>query len=162
VEALLRHAEETGYLKGAKGGKVVDGGKLLEMPCDVLVPAAAANQITETNAAKISAKLIAEGANSPTTPGADEVLTKRGIFIIPDILCNAGGVFVSYLEFTQETQQEQMTREEVEERLQRRMAVKFQEVYDLSQTRGLCMRDAAMYLAVKTVSAAVVARGQLP
>jgi glutamate dehydrogenase (NAD(P)+) len=162
VEALVRHAEATGSLKGAKGGKTVDGQALLTMPCDVLVPAASANQITEENAPKISARLIAEGANSPTTPGADEVLAKRGVFIIPDILCNAGGVFVSYLEYTQETQQEQMTREDVESRLQARMAVKFQEVYGLSQKQNLHMRDAAMYLAVKTVCAAMSARGQLP
>lgn len=162
VDALIRHAEETGSLKGAKGGKTVDGQALLTMPCDVLVPAASANQITEENAAKISARLIAEGANSPTTPGADEVLAKRGVFIIPDILCNAGGVFVSYLEYTQETQQEQMVVEDVEARLQTRMAAKFQEVYSLSQKQNLHMRDAAMYLAVKTVCSAMSARGQLP
>ena len=132
------------------------------MPCDVLVPAASANQITEENAPKISARLIAEGANSPTTPGADEVLAKKGVFVIPDILCNAGGVFVSYLEYTQETQQEQMVVEEVESRLQTRMAVKFQEVHALSQKQNLSMRDAAMYLAVKNVCAAMIARGQLP
>jgi glutamate dehydrogenase (NAD(P)+) len=162
VEALARHVEETGLVKGFRGGKAVDGLKLLEMPCDVLVPAAAANQITESNADRISARLIAEGANSPTTPAGDEVLAKRGVFVIPDILCNAGGVFVSYLEFTQETQQEQMTLEEVESRLQARMAAKFQEVHALSRKRSLHMRDAAMYQAVKTVAAAVLARGHLP
>jgi glutamate dehydrogenase (NAD(P)+) len=162
VEAMLRHAEENGSLKGYRGGKVVDGAKLLEMPCDVLAPSASANQIDESNAARVCARLIAEGANSPTTPAGDEVLAKRGVFVIPDILCNAGGVFVSYLEFTQETQQEQMTLEEVEARLQARMAAKFQEVHSLSRKRSLPMREAAMYLAVKTVTSAVLARGHLP
>ena len=162
VDAMLRHVEENGSLKGFAGGKAVDGRKMLETPCDVLVPAASANQITVANAARISTRVIAEGANSPTTPEADEILGKTDVFIIPDILCNAGGVFVSYLEFTQETQQEQMTREDVEARLQTRMAVKFQDVYTLSRKRRLPMREAAMYLAVKGVSAAIVARGQLP
>jgi glutamate dehydrogenase (NAD(P)+) len=162
VDVLIRHAAEKGSLKGAKSGKTVDGQALLTMPCDVLVPAASGNQITELNAEKISAKLIAEGANAPTTPGADEILAKRGVFVIPDILCNAGGVFVSYLEYTQETQQEQMTREDVESRLQTRMAAKFLEVHTLSKKQNLSMRDAAMYLAVKSVCAAMGARGQLP
>jgi len=162
VAALAEQVEASGSVKGFAGGKAVDGAKLLEMPCDVLVPAAAANQITSANAERISAGLVAEGANSPTTPQADAILAKRGVFIIPDILCNAGGVFVSYLEFTQETQQEQMTVEEVQGRLRRRMSEKFGEVRALADQRKLSMREAAMYLAVKTVAAALVARGQLP
>jgi glutamate dehydrogenase/leucine dehydrogenase len=132
------------------------------MPCDLLVPAASANQITAGNAEKIKARVIAEGANSPTTPEADEILTRRGIFVIPDILCNAGGVFVSYLEYTQETQQEQMGRKEVTDRLRQRMMERFKQVYELSISRKLSMRDSAMYLAVKTVCQAVIARGYLP
>jgi glutamate dehydrogenase/leucine dehydrogenase len=162
VEALFKHAESTGGVRGFPGGTAVDGAKLLEMPCDVLVPAAAANVITAYNAARISAKVIAEGANSPTTPQADAILAKRGIFVIPDILCNAGGVFVSCLEYTQETQQEQMTEEEVVARLEKRKRLKFHDVYSLANGRKLAMREAAMYLAVKTVCEAVTARGYLP
>jgi glutamate dehydrogenase/leucine dehydrogenase len=135
---------------------------MLEAPCDVLVPAAAASQITAANAARICAKFIAEGANSPTTPEADEILARRGVTVLPDILCNAGGVFVSYLEYTQETQQEQMTEEEVKARLQRRMVDKFAQVWKLAAEKKLHLRDAAMYLAVKTVCTAANARGNLP
>jgi glutamate dehydrogenase (NAD(P)+) len=162
IAALTKHADATGGVKGFAGSAAVDGAKLLEMPCDVLVPAAAANVITADNAPRISAKVIAEGANSPTTPEADAILSKRGIFVIPDILCNAGGVFVSYLEYTQETQQEQMTEDEVVARLEKRMRQKFHDVYALAQSRKLGMREAAMYLAVKTVCEAVTARGYLP
>ena len=128
----------------------------------MLVPAAAANQITRDNATRIQARIVAEGANSPTTPEADRILADRGVLIIPDILCNAGGVFVSYLEYTQETQQEQMTELEVETRLRERMTQRFEQVRDLARQRKLPMRDAAMYLAVKTVCGALTARGHLP
>lgn len=160
--ALVRHVAEFGSVKGYAQGQAVDGQALLEMPCELLVPAAAASQITRANAQRIQARIIAEGANSPTTPDADEILSGRGVFVIPDILCNAGGVFVSYLEYTQETQQEQMTEREVMQRLGERMAERFRQVYALSQSRKLSMRDAAMYLAVKTVCQATIARGYLP
>ena len=162
VPELVKHVAAKATVKGFTGGRAVDALAMLEMPCDVLVPAAAANQITAGNAAKISARIIAEGANSPTTPDADEILNNRGVFVIPDILCNAGGVFVSYLEYTQETQQEQMTQAEVLQRLEGRMTERFAQVYELSRSRNLPMRDAAMYLAVRTVCQAVKARGYLP
>ena len=162
VAALQKHASEAGSVKGFPGGQPVDGRTMIEQPCDILVPAAAANQITAANAPKIQAKIVAEGANSPTTPEADEILAARNVFVIPDILCNAGGVFVSYLEYTQETQQEQMTQEEVRHRLGARMIDRFAQVYSLSRARHMPMRDAAMYLAVKTVCQAIVARGYLP
>ena len=162
VDRLLQHMARTGRLEGYSGAPAVDGRQLLEMPCDVLVPAASANQITVENAGRIQARIIAEGANSPTSPEADEILSKRGVFVIPDILCNAGGVFVSYLEYTQETQQEQMTAQEVLTRLQSRMVDRFRQVYELSRSRPMPMRDAAMYLAIRTVCQAVAARGYLP
>lgn len=162
VGELLRHVEATGKVKGFSGGQEMDGRKMLELPCDILIPAATANQITVENAPRISAKIIAEGANSPTSPQADEVLSRRGIFIIPDILCNAGGVFVSYLEYTQETQQEQMTAEQVETRLRQRMIERFDLVLDLSRRQNLPMRETSMYFAVRTVCSALEARGLLP
>ena len=124
--------------------------------------AAAASQITEHNAERISAKIIAEGANSPTTPAADDILAQRGLYVIPDILCNAGGVFVSYLEYTQETQQEQMSEAYVCGRLEDRMREKFGEVHRTAQEKDLSMRDAAMYIGVRRVCEAVKARGALP
>jgi len=162
IEALSSHVAETGSVKGFGGGETIENTRLLEIPCDVLVPAATARQITSQNASRISARIVAEAANSPTTPRADEILDRRGVLVIPDILCNAGGVFVSYLEFTQETQQEQMTAQQVERRLGERMTERFRRVKALSEDRGLSMRDSAMYLAVKTVCEALAARGNLP
>jgi glutamate dehydrogenase/leucine dehydrogenase len=162
IVRLMKHADKTGSVSGFEGGAAVSGKAMLEMPCDVLVPAAAASQITGENAGKISARLIIEGANSPTTPEADEILNRRGVMVVPDILANAGGVFVSYLEYTQETQQEQMTEQEVCKRLQQRMIERFSVVYGKSKEMKRPMREAAMYLALKTVSSAVMARGLLP
>ena len=162
IEALDKHVAKTGKVVGFAGAEPIDSQKLLEMPCDVLVPAAAASQITEDNAPNIKAKIVAEGANSPTTPKGDAILEEKGIFVIPDILCNAGGVFVSYLEYTQETQQEQMAEEEVRTRLASRMTKTFAQVYDLSRSEKISMRDAAMMLAVQRVCQAVTARGFLP
>jgi glutamate dehydrogenase (NAD(P)+) len=162
VNRLVEHAKKAGSLKGCGQGEVVNHGKLLEMPCDVLVPAATGNQITSENAPRIKAIVIAEGANGPTTPEADDILEKKGVFSIPDILCNAGGVFVSYLEYTQETQAEQMTEADVLTRLDGRMRERFRLVHQTAVTRKMSMREAAMYMAVRTVCTAVVARGSLP
>ena len=162
VPALLEHVRKTGSLRGAGQGQRVPHATLLEKSCDVLAPCATANQITSHNAERIGARIIAEGANGPTSPDADDILTRRGIFVIPDILCNAGGVFVSYLEYTQETQQEQMTREEVLGRLDKRMKEKFKLVRDTALARNLSTREAAMYVALKTVCSAHTARGALP
>ncbi len=162
VVALQKYYLEHGKLQGFPGSKPISGEDLLEIECDVLVPAASGNQITADNADKIKAKIIAEGANGPTSNEADRILEEKGVFIIPDILCNARGVFVSYLEYTQETQQEQMTVEEVNERLSKRMRTKFRQVYDFAKERDVNMRQAAMLLAVKTVCDAKVARGYLP
>jgi glutamate dehydrogenase (NAD(P)+) len=161
VPALARHVTESGSVKGFSGGEEVDGLQLLERSCDVLVPAAAANQITAENANRIQARLIGEGANSPTTTEADEILTDKGVMILPDILCNAGGVFVSYLEYTQETQQEQMPEDAVVARLTKRMTERFALVYGVSEQRGITLRQAAMCQAIRTVCQARIARGYL-
>mgnify|MGYP001415261300 CR=1 FL=1 len=162
IEALMAHFKATGALKNFPGARKITGAELLELPCDVLVPAASGNQITAENAGRIKATIIAEGANGPTAHEADHILEERGVFIIPDILCNAGGVFVSYLEYTQETQQEQMTEAEVVERLKKRMQDKFRQVYEFSLGHSINMRKAAMRLAVRTVCDAKIARGYLP
>jgi len=162
LPALANHVATGKPLKTFPGGEPIDGKSLLEMPCDVLVPAASANQITAENAPRIAARVIVEGANSPTTVDADEILNERGILVVPDILAHAGGVFVSYLEYTQETQQEQMTETEVIARLQQRMTDRYAQVSGLAKQRNWSMRNAAMYLGLKNVYAAVVARGLLP
>ncbi len=162
MQELLKHYRKTGTVKGFKKAIKLDRDKIFEVDCDILIPAAAGSQITIENAGKIKANVIAEAANAPTTPQADEILNKRRIFVIPDILCNAGGVFVSYLEYTQETQREQMTLEQVESRLAERMKNRFNDVYDLAGQKQITMREAAMEIAVAKVVEAVYARGLLP
>ena len=162
LPALLEHVKQTRRVTGFAGARSVSGAELLTAPCDILVPAATANQITGENAAQIQAKVIAEGANGPTTPAADLILNQRGVMVIPDILCNAGGVFVSYLEYTQETQQEQMSETEVRTRLEQRMKEKVALVRQTAQDRKLPLRQAAMVLGVRNVAAALEARGSLP
>jgi glutamate dehydrogenase/leucine dehydrogenase len=159
---LIEHVNLTGAVKGFAGGEDVPLDAVLEADCDVLIPAAGGSAITERNAGRIRARLIAEGANAPLTPGADEILNEQGVFIIPDILCNAGGVFVSYLEYAQETQRDQMTREEVDERLNKRMTTTFGQVYDRAQKMKESMRNAAMDIAVTRVVDGIIARGLLP
>jgi glutamate dehydrogenase/leucine dehydrogenase len=162
VLRLAEHVNATGGVKGFAGGTDISLDAVLEADCDVLIPAAAGSVVTEENAGRIRAKMIAEGANAPLTPPADEILNARNAFIIPDILCNAGGVFVSYLEYTQETQRDQMTREEVDERLHNRMRSTFDQVYERAQQGRETMRHAAMDIAVARVVDGIVARGLLP
>jgi len=162
IDKLLEYARGNGTLKGFAGSDAITNKELLELECDILMPSACQSQINERNAANVKARIIAEGANAPTTPKADEMLNEKGVFIIPDILCNAGGVFVSYLEYTQETQREQMDIEHVERRLQERMQKKFRVIYEYSQSNNVTMRQASMDIAVSTVANAVKARGFLP
>lgn len=162
IEAILQQRKKTGHVKGLKNAENIDNTKIFDVDCDILIPAAGGSQITDKNAPNINAKIIAEGANAPVTPAADEILNKRNVNIIPDILANAGGVFVSYLEYTQETQREQMTLEEVEKRLADRMRQRFDEVYDFAREKGLTMREAALDIAVGRVVEATFTKGLLP
>lgn len=164
IDALLQHIINNGDhgVKGFKKATEIDKNEIFGIDCDILIPAAAGSQITAENVKKIKAKIIAEGANAPTTPEADGILNQRQIHVIPDILCNAGGVFVSYLEYTQETQREQMTITQVEQRLSDRMRQRFSKVYDFAKEKGLTMREAAMDIAVRRVVEGVYARGLLP
>ena len=162
VNGLAEHVASTGGVAGFAGGKPVEPVGMLEVDCDVLVPAAAGSVLNQDNASAVQAKLIVEGANAPTTPEADGILNERGVLVVPDILANAGGVFVSYLEYTQETQREQMTLSAVNSRLKHRMKERFEEVHALAEDQGLSMREAAMNLAVRRVVDGIEARGLLP
>ena len=162
VRRLAEHVQETGHVRGFAGGSDVPRDEVLETDCDVLIPAAAGSVITEQNAGRIRARIVAEGANAPVTPAADAILGDRQVFVIPDILCNAGGVFVSYLEYTQETQRDQMTREEVERRLAERMQTTFEKVHERAERTAVTMRHAAMDIAVSRVVDGIIARGLLP
>ena len=162
VEALLQYCQAAGGVSGFKKAAQIEGNEIFALDCDILIPAAASSQITAENVNDIKARFVAEAANAPTTPQADDILNQRRIPVIPDILCNAGGVFVSYLEYTQETQREQTTLAKVEQRLAERMKQRFNEVYDFAGEKGLTMREAAMDLAVAKVVEAVFVRGLLP
>ncbi len=162
IAALVEHAKRNRSIEGFKAADELKGADIFALDCDCLIPAAAGSQITADNAGSIKAKIIAEGANAPTTPDADDILNEKGVFIIPDILCNAGGVFVSYLEYVQETQHEQMTESQVNLRLFERMTGCFNEVYKYAKERNLTMRQAAMDIAVGRVVEGINARGFLP
>ncbi len=160
--AVAKHKEQTGTVVGFKGADKVTNEELLELECDVLIPAALENVITEQNADRVKARIIAEAANGPTTPEAQPILDEKGIFVIPDILANAGGVTVSYFEWVQSLQSFFWTAEEVDDRLQKVMVRAFKQVYKESTIRGTNMRDAAFNLAVGCVAEAQALRGIYP
>lgn len=162
VPALVDHVCATSSVNGFPGGDQLEQNLIFTVDCDCLIPAATGSQIHTGNAAQVRAQIIAEGANAPTTPEADAILNEKGLFIIPDILCNAGGVFVSYLEYTKETQREQTTLADVESRLRERMQSKFAEVKTFATANGRTMREAAMDMAVSRVAEGVVSRGLWP
>lgn len=136
--------------------------ELLEMECDILVPCALEGQITAQNAPKLKCRLVVEGANGPTTPEADVILADRGIFVVPDILANAGGVTVSYFEWVQNLQELHWGEEEVSTRLTNIMTKSFSEVLRISQERNVSMRTAALILGIGRVAEAVKLRGVFP
>jgi glutamate dehydrogenase (NAD(P)+) len=160
VDAAIAHVARRGSLFGFKGATPLRRrAQLLELPVDILVPAALENQITTQNAPRVRARIIAEGANGPTTPGADEILERQGTFVIPDILCNAGGVTVSYLEWVQNRMGYYWTEQRVNDDLQRIMETAFDEVYATAQKRRVSMRIAAFMVAIRRVTEASELRG---
>jgi len=159
VEAWRR---EHGGLAGFPDAEEVTNAQLLELPCDVLVLAAAENQVTRENAARVSARLVVEGANGPTTLEADEILAERGIPVLPDILANAGGVAVSYFEWVQDIQRLFWSAEEIRVRLGDLMRGALDRVWRLAEGESLSFRRAALVLSIREVAAALRARGIHP
>ena len=153
------HKSANKSVAGFPGAKPISNEDLLTMECDVLIPAALENQITGENAADVRCRILAEGANGPTTPEADYILHKKGVFIIPDILCNAGGVTVSYFEWVQDRMGYFWEEDDVNRRLERIMRRSFQDVLALSVEHQVNMRIAAFMLAIKRVWDAMVLRG---
>jgi glutamate dehydrogenase (NAD(P)+) len=143
LDAVTRHKRRTGSVTGFAGGDDVTNAELLELPCDVLIPAALEGQITAHNAPRIKAKLIAEAANGPTSPEADAILFDRGVFVLPDILANAGGVTVSYFEWVQALQAFPWTEEEVNDRLRQIMSRSFLQVHETAKQHNVHFRTAA-------------------
>ncbi|NTU82710.1 MAG: Glu/Leu/Phe/Val dehydrogenase [Chloroflexales bacterium] len=146
----------------APGVERISGAELLELDCDVLIPAALENQINERNAGRIKAKLIVEGANGPTTPDADNILAERGVTVVPDILANAGGVIVSYFEWVQGLQEFFWDEQDVNEKLERIIIGAFDHVWATAYARKLPLRTAAYLLSVQRVADANVTRGVYP
>ena len=136
--------------------------ELLELDCDILVLAAREDQVTQANAGNLRCRLVAEGANGPTSVAADRILVQRGIPVLPDILTNAGGVTVSYFEWVQDLGRLFWDRDEIRRRLAEKMADAFDRVWDVSQAQGISLRDAALVAAIREVSAALEARGVYP
>ena len=159
IPALLRHVAETKSVVGFAGSTPVDAKKLLELPCDILIPAALENQITHVNASRIQARIIAEGANGPTTTQADKVLNKAGVLVIPDILANSGGVTVSYFEWVQDRMGFFWREQEVNERLEHIMVNAFNDVARMADEHGVSFRVAAFMLAIKRVVDVIQVRG---
>jgi glutamate dehydrogenase (NAD(P)+) len=147
---------------GTKQGDNITNEELLELDCDILIPSALENQITQKNARKIKTKIIAEGANGPTNTEADEILHDRGIFMVPDILANAGGVTVSYFEWVQNLQELLWSEEEISDRLTRILKKSFAEVLNLSRKEKVDMRTAALMLGIGRVAEATRLRGIYP
>jgi glutamate dehydrogenase (NAD(P)+) len=154
--------QEHGTVVGFPGADEVTNQEILELNCDILVPAALENQITKHNAPRIQAKVIAEAANGPTTPEADEILYDRGVFVIPDILCNAGGVTVSYFEWVQDMQSFFWTEERINDSLKGIMDRAFGSVHEMAERREVDMRTAAYMVAVARVAEATTLRGLYP
>ncbi|HEV2439252.1 MAG TPA: Glu/Leu/Phe/Val dehydrogenase [bacterium] len=159
---LRRHKEHTGSVAGYRGTEAVTNDDLLELPCEILVPSALEGQITKDNADRIKARIVVEGANGPTTPEADETLRQRKVFVVPDILANAGGVVVSYFEWVQDLQSFFWTEEEINERLERIMVRSFREVLETSQEKEVDMRTGALVRAVSRLNDALLTRGIYP
>ncbi len=154
--------EEHGTVVGFPGSDQVSTEELLTLPCDILIPAALENQISGRVAEKIQARVVAEAANGPTTPDADDILYDRGIFLIPDILCNAGGVTVSYFEWVQDMQSFFWTEARINESLKEIMDRAFEAVHDMSDLHEVDMRTAAYMVAVARVAEATTLRGLYP
>ena len=161
VSTALHYSREHGCLVGLPGTEQVTNGELLELPCDVLVPAALENQLTRSNASRIQARLIVEAANGPTTPEADLILNDRGVTILPDILANAGGVTVSYFEWVQGLQHLFWTEREITSRLEAIMTRAYQSVREKAREQQTSLRMGAYLLAVARVVEAMEIRGML-
>jgi glutamate dehydrogenase (NAD(P)+) len=162
IPSLIEHVRKTGSVVNFSGTEPIDNASVLTLDCEVLIPAALENQITKDNAAQVKARIIAEGANGPTTDDADAILDANGVFVIPDILCNGGGVTVSYFEWVQDLQYFFWSEDEIAQRLERTMVGAFKDVLRLSQQRKINMRTAAQALAIQRVAKATMIRGIYP
>ena len=162
VPGLHAYMHEHGSLEGCEAGRRITNDELLELECDILVLAAREDQVTAENAPLVRARLIAEGANGPTSLEADAILAERAIPVLPDILTNAGGVTVSYFEWVQDIGRLFWTREEIRAKLAEKLSDAFDRVWDLSEDRAISLRTAALVAGIQEVASALEARGIFP
>jgi glutamate dehydrogenase (NAD(P)+) len=162
VDSLLEYIAENRFLEGYPEGEAISNQELLELKCDVLAPCALQNQITAENASRVDCRILAEGANGPTTLEADEILSEKGVLVLPDILANAGGVTVSYFEWVQGLQNFMWTLEEINQRLQTLLVGAFRRTLERSESQGVDMRTAALIEGVDRVAKAKLLRGIFP
>ncbi|MCL5677152.1 MAG: Glu/Leu/Phe/Val dehydrogenase [Firmicutes bacterium] len=159
IPEALEYSRAHKTVAGMPGTNQLSTQDLLTLNVDILVPAALENQINLSNASQIKAKIVCEAANGPTTPEASKVMEEKGVFVVPDILANAGGVTVSYFEWVQNMMHYYWSEEEVNEKLERMMVSAFEHVYAMKESRGVGMRDAAYMVAIDRVAEAMLARG---
>ena len=162
IKRVIAWKKEHGTVQGFPGSTDITNAAVLEVACDILIPAALENQITERNARNIQARLIAEAANGPTTPEADRIMFKNSKFMIPDILCNAGGVTVSYFEWVQDLNRDHWSETVVNAKLKDIMVKAFSETLAIARRDQVDMRTAAYLLAVQRVADATAMRGLYP
>jgi glutamate dehydrogenase (NAD(P)+) len=162
IPALLHCAGRDGCLQAYRDAELITNEELLELPCDVLVPAALHGVITAHNADRIKARVIVEAANGPVTPDADEILDDKGVLVVPDILANAGGVVVSYFEWVQDLQSFFWEEEEVNQKLEKAMRRSYQHVAQTAEQNKVNMRMGAYIIGVKRVAEATIIRGIYP
>ena len=162
AELFTRYSGKDGGIREYKDAQAVTNAELLELPCDVLIPAAISAVIDRDNADRIKARLIVEGANGPVTPEADRIMEDKGVFIVPDILANAGGVVVSYIEWVQDLQNFFWEENEVNSRLTRIMRKSYGEVESMAKAHKTDLRTAALIIGVKKVADATLKRGIFP
>ena len=162
VPALHEYVREHGSLEGCDAGARLTNEELLELDCDILVLAAREDQVTAENAPRVRARMIAEGANGPTSLEADAILWERGIPVLPDILTNAGGVTVSYFEWVQDLGRLFWTRDEIRAKLAEKLSDAFDRVWDLAEERNVTLRTGALVAGIREVSDALAGAGDLP
>jgi glutamate dehydrogenase (NAD(P)+) len=162
LSLVTRHKQETGSVVGTPRTRGLSNDELLELECDILIPAALEGVIDERNAPRVRARIIAEAANGPTSPEADDLFRERGVVVIPDILCNAGGVTVSYFEWVQDREEFFWSIDEINARLRRIMVRAFDDVQRTAVEHDIDLRLAAYMLAVSRVAEATLTRGFYP
>ncbi len=162
IADVRRHKAETGSVVGSAGTERIGNDVVLALPVDILIPAALEKQLTSVNAGSVRARIVAEAANAPTTPEADDIFRERGVFVVPDILTNAGGVIASYFEWVQNTQKLFWSEEDINNKLDSVMTRAFRDVLALATESGVLMRTAAYMLALERVATAKRVRGVFP